>query len=164
MGSYIIPSNKLKGENRILLIFTTKSLLYTAAAMLIGLIFYFIFSMCGLKMIGYIVLAIFGLIGYGIGTIKFPQGNSKLSRNVAGDSIDELILRYFNFKKTKKIYSYAIPRKEPDYQSQSSTKVSMLLNLEGLNNLGGLSNSKAPVNVEMGNKTNDENAKNKEAK
>ncbi len=30
MGSYYIPSNKLKGESRILLIFTAKSLIYTA--------------------------------------------------------------------------------------------------------------------------------------
>ena len=44
MGSYYIPSNNLKGESRILYIFTTKSLLFTAGGAFIGLIFYFIFG------------------------------------------------------------------------------------------------------------------------
>ena len=43
MGSYYIPSNKLKGESRILYIFTAKSLIYTGVGGLIGLIFYLIF-------------------------------------------------------------------------------------------------------------------------
>lgn len=49
MGSYYIPSNKLKGESRILYIFTAKSLIYTGVGGLIGLIFYLFFSACGLK-------------------------------------------------------------------------------------------------------------------
>ena len=38
--SYYVPSNKLKGENRILYIFTGKSLIYTFVGALIGIIFY----------------------------------------------------------------------------------------------------------------------------
>ena len=47
MGTYYIPSNKLKGENRILIIFSTKALIYTAALGLIGYIFYKILSGVG---------------------------------------------------------------------------------------------------------------------
>ena len=43
MGTYQLPRN-VKGEGRILFIFTPKSLIYTAIAAAIGLIFYFIFS------------------------------------------------------------------------------------------------------------------------
>ena len=122
MGSYYIPSNKLKGEGRILYIFTTKSLIYTAVGGLIGLLFYLLFTMLGLKTIGIIIMAVLAVIGFGIGSIKMPTtGNTKLAKNVGGDSIDEIILNYIKFKKNKKIYTYAIKREEPDYNSISST-------------------------------------------
>lgn len=116
MGSYYIPSNKLKGEGRILYIFTTKSLIYTAVGGLIGLVIYFILTVLGLGSIGMVILVIFALIGYGIGTIKFPStGNNKIAKNVGGDSIDVVIMNYIKFKKNKKVYTYAVDREEPDY-------------------------------------------------
>lgn len=118
MGSYYIPSNKLKGESRILDIFTAKSLIYTGVGGLIGLIFYLIFSACGLKQVGIIILVILAAIGYGIGTIKFPStGTGKIAKNVGGDSVDEVIKNYIIFKKNRKVYTYAVPREEPDYAS-----------------------------------------------
>ena len=44
MGSYYIPSNNLKGESRILYIFSTKALIWTGAVGAVGLLFYFIFN------------------------------------------------------------------------------------------------------------------------
>lgn len=41
MGTYNVPRN-VKGEGRILFIFSTKSIIYTAVAGAIGLIFYLI--------------------------------------------------------------------------------------------------------------------------
>ena len=118
MGSYYIPSNKLKGESRILYIFTAKSLIYTGVGGLIGLIFYLIFSACGLKQVGIIILVILAAIGYGIGTIKFPStGTGQIAKNVGGDSVDEVIKNYIIFKKNRKVYTYAVPREEPDYAS-----------------------------------------------
>ena len=119
MASYYIPSNNLKGESRILYIFTTKSLLFTAGGAFIGLIFYFIFGvLLGLKPLGIGIMAILALLGYAIATIKLPtSGNSKIAKNVGGDSIDDVIVRYFFFKKNRKVYTYAVPRKEPDYAS-----------------------------------------------
>lgn len=123
MGSYYIPSNNLKGESRILYIFTAKSLIFTAVGGFIGLIFYFIFGVIlGISILGYISIALFALIGFGIATIKIPAGgNSKLSKNVGGDSIDDIIKRYILFKKSKKVYTYAIERQEPDYNSALDT-------------------------------------------
>ena len=121
MGSYYIPNNKLKGESRILYIFTTKSLIYTAVGGLIGFIFYIIFQIVGLKTVGLVILVALALIGYGIGTIKFPTaGTSQIAKNVGGDSIDEVILNYIKFKKNKKVYTYAVKREEPDYSSTNS--------------------------------------------
>ncbi len=122
MRSYYIPSNKLKGEGRILYIFTTKSLIYTAVGGIIGLLFYALFSFLGLKSIGIIITVVLALLGFGIGTIKFPSnGNNKISKNVGGDSIDEIIINYIKFKKNRKIYTYAIPREEMDFNTQNST-------------------------------------------
>lgn len=120
MGSYYIPSNNLKGENRILYIFTGKSLIYTAIGGAIGGLFYFVFNLLGLGSIGLIFVAVFALLGYGIGTIKMPTtGNSKIAKNVGGESIDEIVMHYIAFKKKKKVYTYAIPRKEPEYIEDS---------------------------------------------
>ncbi len=121
MGSYYIPSNKLKGEGRILYIFTTKSLIYTAIGGMIGLIFYAIFGMFGLGTVGLVITAILALIGYGIGTIKFPStGNGKIAKNIGGDSIDQVIMNYIKFNKNKKLYTYSVNRKEPDYNTTSN--------------------------------------------
>ena len=119
MGSYYIPSNNLKGESRILYIFTTKSLLYTGAGAMIGFIFYLIFGLIlGLPVVGYIFIGLFAIIGYEIATVKMPSnGTSKIAKNVGGDSIDDIIKRYIIFKKNKKVYTYALPRKEPDYEN-----------------------------------------------
>ncbi len=121
MGSYYIPSNKLKGEGRILYIFTTKSLIYTAVGGLIGLFIYLILTAFGLGSIGMVILVIFAIIGYGIGTIKFPStGNNKIAKNVGGDSIDVVLMNYIKFKKNKKVYTYAVDREEPDYITVNS--------------------------------------------
>ena len=128
MGSYYIPSNKLKGENRILYIFTGKSLIYTACGGLLGFVFYLLFTAFDLKTVGIIIMALFALIWYGIGTIKMPTtGNNKISKNVGGDSIDEIILHYIQFKKNRKVYTYSVPRREPEYTSTDIT--APLLNL-----------------------------------
>ena len=44
MKSYYIPRN-YKGEGRILYIFSTKAIIYTAVGVGIGLIFYFLFNL-----------------------------------------------------------------------------------------------------------------------
>ncbi len=140
MGSYYIPSNKLKGESRILYIFTGKSLIYTAVGALIGLIFYAICAILGSKIAGVIIMAILAAIGYGIGTIKMPtSGNTKISKNVGGDSLDEIILNYIKFKKNKKVYTYSIPRKDPDYmESNNQLNMGEFLNNRDFNhNKGG---------------------------
>ena len=132
MGSYYIPSNKLKGENRILYIFTGKSLIYTGIGGLIGGLFYLLFTAFQLNTVGIIIMVLFALIGFGLGTIKVPTGgNSKISKNVGGDSIDEIIKNYILFKKNKKVYSYAVPRKNPDYIDNNDITASVVGVLDG---------------------------------
>lgn len=106
MSTHYIPKN-LKGETRILIIFTTHSLITTAIAVGIGGIAYFICSLLSLKTLGIILLGIFGLLGFAIGTVKIPRITGlKFTKNIEGDSIDEVLIRYIKFKSNKKIYTY----------------------------------------------------------
>ena len=63
MGTYEIPRN-VKGEGRILFIFSTKSFIYTIIAAVIGLPFYFIFSAFGMTMPGIVVVVAMAVIGF----------------------------------------------------------------------------------------------------
>lgn len=107
MGTYNLP-RKVKGEGKILFIFSTKGFIWTCGFAAIGLIFYFIFSMLQLKMVGTIITVIFACIGYVIGNLKIPDSNGlEITRKTGGENIDEVIIRYLKFKNNKKkLYVY----------------------------------------------------------
>ena len=107
MGTYYLPRN-VKGEGRILFIFTTKSLIYTVIAGGIGLLFYFLFSLLGMTMVGIIIVAAFALIGFLIGTVKMPElGKFEFAKKTGGENLDDILKRAIKFKtKGKKIYVY----------------------------------------------------------
>ena len=107
MQIYEIPRN-YKGESRILYIFSMKGLMYTAIGVGIGLIFYFLFNLVGLTVVGIIITAIFGLIGFCIGTFKIRDSKKfKITEKTGGENIDDVIKRAIKFKQKKnRIYVY----------------------------------------------------------
>lgn len=106
MGTYYIPRN-YRGETRILYIFTVKSLITTVVGAMVGLIFFAIFSMMGIKIVGIILLALFALIGYAIGAFKIPTiAGLPVTKKIGGEPVGEIIMRYMKFKKTRKMYIY----------------------------------------------------------
>ena len=107
MGTYNLPRN-VKGEGRILFIFTKKAMMWTAGATVAGGIVYFVMSMIGLKMIGLVIMLIFALLGFVIGTFKVPNiSGANWTRVNAGENLDDIILRAIKFKqKNNKIYIY----------------------------------------------------------
>jgi len=107
MGTYNIPRN-VKGEGRILFIFSTKSLIYSVIGAVVGLPIYFIFSILNMHLVGIIIMAFMAFIGFAIGTFKFPEiGAFKSSKSVGGENIDDIIKRAIKFKKNgNKIYLY----------------------------------------------------------
>ena len=115
MKSYEIPRN-VKGEGRILYIFSTKGLIYTAVGAGIGLIFFFLFKFMGLSFVGLIVTGIFALIGFLIGTLKIPKIEAfEVTKKTSGENLDDILKRYINFKRKKeKIYVSTISTKEED--------------------------------------------------
>ncbi len=107
MATYEIPRN-VKGESRILFIFTTKSLLYTVAgavigAILRGTIFYMLGTIPGL-----VIIAVPALIGFAIGTMKMPElGKFEFAKKTGGENLDSIIIRFIKFRtKGRKIYVY----------------------------------------------------------
>lgn len=107
MSTYLIPRNT-KGENRILMIFSTKALIYSAIGASVGFVFYLIFNAISLGTIGVVLTVIFAVIGFCIGTLKVPKIDKfNVTRQTAGENIDDVIIRAFKFYKDKnRIYIY----------------------------------------------------------
>jgi len=116
MGTYNLPRN-VKGEGRILFIFSTKSLITTTIGGALGLIFYIIFKVIGLTMVGIVITLIFAFIGYVIGMFKIPDNNGlEITRKAGGENIDDVIKRYIKFKRnSKKLYVYTKEENLNDY-------------------------------------------------
>lgn len=106
MGTYKIPRN-LKGESRILYIFSMKALLTTGIGAFIGLFFYLIFAAFGFNTAGMICVGITAVIGYIVGTVKIPVITGlPFTKKIGGESIDVIVARYMKFKKNRKVYVY----------------------------------------------------------
>ena len=106
MGTHLIP-REVEGEGRILIIFTMKGFIGTLVGIGIGTLFYYLFSSIGAAILGWILLAICALIGFVIGQVKLPTSNSfDLLKKTGGDFVYEIIIKYFNFRKKRKIYTY----------------------------------------------------------
>ena len=113
MGTYNLPRN-VKGEGRILYIFSTKALLYTFVGVAIGFFFYLILSAIGLDFIAFIIMGVFGLLGFIIATFKVPESSAfSITKNTGGENIDDVIKRAIKFKMQKnRIYVYETGDKE----------------------------------------------------
>ena len=112
MGTYYIPRN-YKGETRILNIFSVKSLITTLIGAAIGLLFYFPLKILGFSTPGLVILGIWALIGYGVGAIKIPTiVGLPVTKKIGGEPLSDIIIRYFKFKKNRKIYTYVNTKEE----------------------------------------------------
>lgn len=113
MGTYNIPRN-VKGEGRILFVFSTKALIYSGIGALAGGFFYIIFNLLGITIIGIIFVVLFALIGFAIGTFKVPNLNKfEITQKTGGENIDDVIKRAVKFKmKKQKYYIYDYTKEE----------------------------------------------------
>lgn len=112
MGTHLIP-REVSGEGRILYVFSAKGFIFALVGLGIGTIFHSMFSAMGANLVGWIILAIFTLIGWGIGQGKVPDSNANsFFRKVGGENIDAIIVRWFKFNKAKKIYVSKITKEK----------------------------------------------------
>lgn len=113
MGTYNLPRN-VKGEGRILFIFSTKALIWTMIGGVLGFPFYLIFSFLGINIVGIVIVLLLALIGFIIATFKMPETNSfEITKKTGGENIDEVIKRAIKFKMQRnRIYVYQDQTKE----------------------------------------------------
>ena len=113
MNTYNIPRN-VKGEGRILYVFSTKALIYTFVGLCVGLVFNFIFKLIGLSTVGIILLVVCGVLGFVIATFKVPDTTAfEITKKTGGENIDDVSRRAIKFKmEHNKIYLYTIDSKE----------------------------------------------------
>ena len=112
-GSYFVPRS-VKGESRILYIFSVKSFIVTLIFALVGVVVYLLLNtVINISIVmAIIIVATFGAIGYVITTVTIPDtpmmGNL---RKAGGENLGNMIIRLLMFKKKKKIYLYSYKRK-----------------------------------------------------
>ena len=111
-NSYFVPRS-VKGESRILYIFTIKSFVTTVVFGLVGAaIWYFGDMRFGMGLIpGLIATGIFGAIGFAFGAAKIPDVPMMgRFRKAGGEYLSDIAFRFLFFKKKKKIYIYNLNR------------------------------------------------------
>ena len=74
----------------------------------IGFVFYLIFSIVKLNIVGIILMLLLALIGFAIGTLKVPETNAfEITKKTGGENIDDVIRRAIKFKMNRnRIYIY----------------------------------------------------------
>ena len=105
--TYSVPRS-VKGESRILYVFSVKSLMFTIGFGLVGLLIGYVLSAIGLSgTVMFIITGVFAVIGFCIGALSIPDspivGNL---RKAGGEPISDILLRTIMFKGKKKIYLY----------------------------------------------------------
>ncbi len=123
MRTYNVPRD-VKGEGRILYVFSTKALIYTFVGVVIGFFFYLILSVLGMDFLAYVIIAILGFIGFCIGTFKIPESSAfSITKNAGGEKIDDVILRIIKFKmKKNRIYVYSLAKKDSTEDEEGGNK------------------------------------------
>lgn len=105
-NTYTVP-RKVKGESRILVIFSVKSLIATIAGAIVGIIPALLFYSAGLNTVAFIFLVACAAIGFGLVTLKIPDSAvvGKF-RKAGGEIIGDILFRTLTFNRRKKIYIY----------------------------------------------------------
>lgn len=105
--TYYVPRS-VKGESRILYIFSIKSFITTVAFGLIGALIWYIGGQFGMSLVpGLIVTAIFAALGFAFGALKIPDiPMMGKFRKAGGENLTDIAFRFLTFKRKKKIYIY----------------------------------------------------------
>ncbi|MBO5476519.1 MAG: PrgI family protein [Clostridia bacterium] len=124
-NSYFVPRN-VKGESRILYIFTMKSFIFTLAAGVVGIgVWFLISSLFAIDSLVamLICVAIFAVIGYLLGALKIPDSPIMgIFRKAGGEYLSDIILRFITFGGKKKIYLYNYNREKSVTEEMQADK------------------------------------------
>ena len=123
-GAYFVPRS-VKGESRILFIFTVKSFVLTLAFGSIGVLIWFLLgSFITVPLaLGLVLVGITGAVGYIIGAVTIPDTPMMGPlRKAGGENISDILLRLIAFRGKKKIYLYDYKRREIKAENKGGKK------------------------------------------
>ena len=123
-GAYFVPRS-VKGETRLLFIFTVKSFVLTIAFGLIGVLIWFLLGtvMNVSLVVGLVLVGITGGIGYVIGAVTIPDSPMMGPlRKAGGENISDILLRLIAFRGKRKIYLYDYKRSEIKKENKGGKK------------------------------------------
>ena len=104
--TYTVPRSA-KGESRILYVFTVTGLIFTIAFALVGLLIRMLVASFLPSVVGWVIVGVFAVVGFVIGTLKIPDSNVMGPlRKAGGEKIRDILFRTITFTKRKKIYLY----------------------------------------------------------
>lgn len=103
MRKHEIPRES-KNEGRILYFFNGRSMISTLIGIVLGLFIWFFISFALPTWFMFVVLGIFGGIGFLVGAVKIPEMNLiPVTKSISGLYLDEAIFRYIKFKKRRSL-------------------------------------------------------------
>ena len=112
-SSYYVPRS-VKGESRILYIFTVKSFIVTLIFGLVGAGIWFLLTSFNVNVAlvpGLVIVGICGGIGYALSTVVIPDVPFMGPlRKAGGENIGAMVIRLITFRKRKRIYLYNYKR------------------------------------------------------
>ena len=60
-----------------------------------------------MNFVGLIIMGVFAFIGFALGALKIPTIVAfPITKRIGGEPIGEIIIRYFKFRKNRKMYTY----------------------------------------------------------
>lgn len=105
-NTYTVP-RKVKGESRILIIFSVYSLLSTIGGALIGALPALLVYSMGFQKIAIGIVIVCAAIGFGLVTLKIPDAAIMGKfRKAGGEIVGDILFRTLTFGRRKKIYLY----------------------------------------------------------
>lgn len=109
--SYFVPRS-VKGESRILYVFTIKSFISTLGFGAVGFVLWNLLKVFGIGDIaGIIITILFGGLGYVFGAVTIPDIPAMgVFRKAGGENISNIVLRFITFRHRKKVFIYNLDR------------------------------------------------------
>ena len=129
MGTHLIPRSNTKGQDRFFIWFSLPGLIGTVVCALPALLIFSILDSMGLTIVGFIIIVIFGGIGFILGQGKIPDtGTLPLFKAVGGLYVRDIIIMYLKFRNNKKKFVLEMVKDQKFEEKQESDFEKIVLN------------------------------------
>ena len=129
MGTHLIPRSNVKGQDRFFIFFSLPGLVGTIICARPALMVFSFLDKMGYTVVGFILIAIFGGIGFVIGQGKIPDsGSLPIFKAVGGLYVKDVIVMYLKFRNNKKKFVLEMSKDQTFEEKQESDFEKIVLN------------------------------------